>query len=90
MAEHDADDKNFPPDTSSGTTSEKDFGRTDRYANKDDEKNFNFTTTGDGTAWDSGRTSSITDGTSLENDMRAADAEAPGVSGPKPNRDDGD
>lgn len=81
-------DKNFPPDTKSGTTSEKDFGRTDRYANKDDEKDFNVTTTGDDTAWDSGRGSSITNGSRVENDVREADAEAPGVSGPKPNRDE--
>jgi len=88
MAQHDEhDDKNIPPDTHSGTTEEKDFGRTDRYANKDDEKNFNFTTTGDGTAWDSGRTSSITEGTRVENDLREADAESPGVNGPKPNRE---
>ena len=51
MAEPDRDN-NFPPDTKSGTTEEKDFGRTDRYANKDNEQDFNFTTTGDGTAWD--------------------------------------
>lgn len=81
-------DNNFPPDTKSGTTDEQDFGRTDRYANKDDEKNFNFTTTGDGTSWDNGRNSSITDGTRLENDLREADAESPGVAGPKPNRDE--
>jgi hypothetical protein len=86
MAQQNEDDKNFPPDTQSGSTDEKDFGRTDRYANKDDEKNFNFTTTGDGTAWDSGRTSSITDGTRVEKDLQEGDAEAPGVNGPKPNR----
>jgi hypothetical protein len=86
MAQQNEDDKNFPPDTQSGSTDEKDFGRTDRYANKDDEKNFNFTTTGDGTAWDSGRTSSITDGTRVEKDLHEGDAEAPGVNGPKPNR----
>lgn len=58
----------------------------DRDASNDDEKNFNFTTTGDGTSWDSGRTSSVTEGTRLENDLREADAESPGVPGPKPNR----
>lgn len=88
MADKDDKDKNFPPDTKSGTTAEEDFGRTDRYANKDDEVDFNVTTTGDGTAWDTGRNSSVTDGTRLENDMRAADAEAPGVSGPKPGREE--
>ena len=87
MAEqNEQDDTNFPPDTQSGTTDEKDFGRSDRYANKDDEKNFNFMTTGDGTAWDSGRTSSVTDGTRLENDRHEADAESPGVTGAKPSR----
>jgi hypothetical protein len=82
-------DRNVSSDTKSGTTAEKDFGRTDRYANqdKDNKQNVNFTTTGDGTAWDSGRGSSITNGTRLENDVREADAEAPGVSGPKPNRE---
>lgn len=80
--------KELPPDTKSGTTDEEDFGRTDRYANKDREKDFNFTTTGDGTAWDTGRTSSITGGSRIEKDLREADAESPGVSGPKPNRDD--
>ena len=77
MAEPDRDN-NFPPDTKSGTTEEKDFGRTDRYANKDNEQDFNFTTTGDGTAWDRGLNSSITDGTRVENDLREADAESPG------------
>jgi hypothetical protein len=87
MAEqNEQDDTNFPPDTQSGTTDEKDFGRSDRYANKDDEKNFNFTTTGEGTAWDSGRTSSITEGTRLENELHEVDAGSPGVTGPKHNR----
>lgn len=85
MAENQRD-SNFPPDTKSGTTDEKDFGRTDRYANKDDEKDFNFTTTGDGTSWDSGRESSVTRGTRVENDLREADAETPGGSGPKVDR----
>lgn len=80
MADKDKEqDRNFPPDTKSGTTDEKDFGRTDRYANKDNEKDFNFTTTGDGTAWDSGRTSSVTEGSRVENDLREGDAEAPGM-----------
>lgn len=88
MASKKDPDKNFPPDTKSGTTAAEDFGRTDRYANKDDEKDFNFTTTGDGTAWDTGRNSSVTDGSRVENDLREADAEAPGVIGPKPGRTD--
>lgn len=67
------------PETESGTTSEEDFGKSDRYANKDDEKAFNFRTTGDGTAWDSGRDASIADGTRVETDTRAGDAENPGV-----------
>jgi hypothetical protein len=86
MAENKDRDSNPPADTSSGTTSEKDFGKTDRYANKDREQDFNFTTTGDGSAWDSGRSSSAGRGTHNENDLREADAEAPGVSGDKPNR----
>lgn len=59
----------------------------DRERKEDDEKDFTFTTTGDGTAWDTGRTSSITEGSRVENDLREADAESPGVSGDKPNRD---
>ena len=47
--------------------------------NRDDVTNFNFTTTGDGSEWDSGRRSSIAEGTRGENDMRAADSETPGV-----------
>ena len=81
-------DVNFPPDVKSGTTSEKDFGRTDRYANKDDQKNGNFTTTGDDTSWDTGRTSSPGRGSHNENDLRQADAESPGVSGPGADPDD--
>jgi hypothetical protein len=70
-------------------TDEEDFGRTDRYANQDDdnEKNIDFTTTGDGTAWDTGRGSSITQGSRVEKDLREADAESPGVPGPKPGRE---
>ena len=67
------------PETEAGTTSEKDFGKTDRYANADEGKDFNFRSTGDGTAWDSGRNASVTDGTRLETETRAADAETPGV-----------
>lgn len=76
-----ADDRkeNFPPDTHSGTTSQKDFGRTDRYATKDDGKDFNFTTTGDDTPWDGGRNSSVTEGSRVEDDLRGADAETPGL-----------
>jgi hypothetical protein len=67
------------PETESGTTAERDFGKTDRYANKDEGKDFNVRMTGDGTAWDSGREASITGGTAVETDTRATDAEAPGV-----------
>jgi hypothetical protein len=67
------------PETESGTTTERDFGKTDRYANKDGGQDFNIRTTGDGTAWDSGRESAVTRGTAVETDTRAADAEAPGV-----------
>lgn len=67
------------PETEGGTTSEADFGKSDRYANKDEGKGFNFRTTGDGTSRDSGRDASITDGTRVETDSRAADAENPGV-----------
>ena len=86
MADNDSD---LPTGTDGSSTDEKDFGRTDRYANKDrgNEKEIDFTTTGDGTAWDTGRNSSITNGTRLENDLREADAESPGVTGPKPGRE---
>lgn len=46
-----------------------------------------FTTTGDGTAWDTGRSSSITQGSRVEKDLREGDAESAGVVGPKPGRD---
>ena len=67
------------PETEGGTTKESDFGKSDRYANKDDQRNFNFRTTGDGTSWDSGREASITGGTRVETDTPAADAGTPGV-----------
>ena len=73
------DENAIVPETDSGTTSERDFGKTDRYANKDDAEDFNFRTTGDRTAWDSGRGSSVAEGTSVETDIRGADAETPGV-----------
>lgn len=57
---------------------------------KDDQNrtDVDFTITGDSTAWDSGRNSSITDGSRVERDLRESDAEAPGVSGPKPGREE--
>jgi hypothetical protein len=64
------------------------FGRTDRYANRDNQEE--FTTTVDGTAWDTGRNSSITDGSRVEKDLREADADTPGVIGPKPDRPEPD
>jgi hypothetical protein len=67
------------PETESGTTSERDFGKTDRYANTDEGKNFNFRVLGDETTRDTGREASVTEATRVENDVRAADAEAPGV-----------
>ena len=67
------------PETKSGTNEERDFGKTDRYANKDEGADFNFRTSGDGTAWDNGRQASISEGTRVETDTRSADAEAPGV-----------
>jgi hypothetical protein len=78
------------PETESGTTAERDFGKTDRYANKDEGKDFNFRTTGDGTAWDSGRDASVTDGTRTQTDTRAADAETPGVKTRRPEDDKGE
>lgn len=74
------------PETSPGTTRDEDFGKSDRYANKDDSEAFNVRTMGDGTAWDSGREAAITDGTRTESGTRAADAETPGV----PTRRSGD
>jgi hypothetical protein len=67
------------PETEVSTTEERDFGKTDRYANVDEGKDFNFRTMGDGTAWDSGREASVTRGSAVESETRAADAEAPGV-----------
>jgi hypothetical protein len=67
------------PETEGATTAERDFGKTDRYANTDEGKDFNYRVVGDGTAWDSGRDASIAHGTRSENDVRAADAETPGV-----------
>jgi hypothetical protein len=59
----------------------------DQNDTRKDRTDIDFTTTGDGTAWDTGRTSSITRGSQVETDLREGDAEAPGVTGPKPNRD---
>jgi hypothetical protein len=67
------------PETESGTTAERDFGKTDRYANKDEGTDFNFRTTGDGSSWDNGRQASISEGTRVETGTRAADSETPGV-----------
>ena len=74
-------------DARTGTTREKDFGRTDRYQNKD-ERDFNVRNVGDDTAWDSGRGASIGHGTHSENDVRSADAETPGVKTKKADPDD--
>lgn len=60
-------------------TRDRDFGRTDRYANKDEQQEAEVRNMGDGTSWDSGRESSIGHGTHSENDVRGADAETPGV-----------
>jgi hypothetical protein len=65
-------------DSHAGTAREKDFGRTDRYENKD-EPDFNVRNLGDDTAWDSGRGASIGHGTNAVPRARAADAETPGV-----------
>ena len=67
------------PETEGGSTSERDFGKTDRYANTDEGKDFNYRNMGDGTSWDTGRNASVTDGTRGETETRAADAETPGV-----------
>jgi hypothetical protein len=67
------------PETESGTTADRDFGKSDRYTNKDEGRDANFRTMGDGSAWDSGREASIAEGTHVETDIRAADAETPGV-----------
>jgi hypothetical protein len=67
------------PETESGTTADRDFGKSDRYANKDEGRDANFRTMGDGSEWDRGREAAITDGTGVEPDTRAADAETPGV-----------
>ena len=67
------------PETESGTTAERDFGKSDRYANKDEGAGFNFRTTGDGSSWDNGRQASISEGTGVDTETRAADAQSPGV-----------
>jgi hypothetical protein len=77
------DDRNHTqksPDAGMADRSEDDSRRDER------DTDVTFTTTGDGTGWDSGRTSSVTGGSRLENDLREADAESPGVPGPKPYR----
>lgn len=71
--------ENAAPDTTSGTTAERDFGRSDRYANKDRPEEFNVRMTGDRTAWDTGRGASVTRGTAVDTDTRIADAETPGL-----------
>lgn len=67
------------PETRPGTTREEDFGKSDRYANKDGSDTFNVRTMGDETAWDAGREAAITGGTRGGTETRAADAETPGV-----------
>jgi hypothetical protein len=67
------------PDADTGTTRDADFGRSDRYANKDEGKEFNVRNIGDGSEWDSGRGASIGHGTHSISDTRSADAETPGV-----------
>lgn len=59
----------------------------DRGKPEDKDRKPEFTTTGDGTSWDSGRNSSIAEGSRVEKDLREADAESPGVAGPKPGRE---
>ena len=74
-----ADDNPLDEDPTTGTTHESDFGRTDRYQNKDED--FNVRNIGDDTAWDSGRGASIGHGTHSETDGRTGDAETPGLDG---------
>jgi hypothetical protein len=69
-----------------GSTHEADFGRTDRYTTKDDERNVR--NLGDGSDWDHGREASIGHGTHSETDMRSADAETPGVQTGEPEDED--
>ena len=67
------------PDAEPGTTSERDFGKTDRYSNQDQEEDFNVRNIGDGTSWDTGREASVSRGTGVETETRSADAETPGI-----------
>jgi hypothetical protein len=67
------------PDPEPGTTSQRDFGKTDRYANQDREKNFNVRNLGDGASGDADREASVTGGTHVKSGSRSADAETPGV-----------
>jgi hypothetical protein len=67
------------PEVESGTTAEEDFGKTDRYANTDQGKDFNFRSMGDGSAWDTGREAAGRGGTRSDADPQAADTGTPGV-----------
>ena len=74
-----AADSGIVPDAEPAVSSERDFGKTGRYANQDQGKNFNVRNIGDGTALDLGRGAASTDATRIETETRAADEETPGV-----------
>ena len=74
-----AADSGGVPDAEPASNSERDFGKTDRYVNQDQGKNFNVRNIGDGTAWESGRGAASTDAPRIETETRAADEETPGV-----------
>lgn len=67
------------PDPEPGTISQRDFGRTDRYANQDQEKDVNVRKTGDGTSRETGREAPVTGGTHVETDTRSGETGTPGV-----------
>ena len=73
-----ADQERNQPKTEPGNI-EDEGTRLDVDQSIDRDTSVNFVVTGDETAWDAGRESSIGHGTHAENDVYAADAETPGV-----------
>ena len=73
-----ADQNPLDDDPKTGTTDEADFGRTDRYENKD-EPGFNVRNVDDDTASDSGGDASLGRGTHSERDVRSRDADTAAV-----------
>ncbi len=70
---------NSAADNDAGSPRESDFGKTDRYANRDEDAELNVRNIGDGSEWDNGRSASIGHGTHSVSDTRSGNAETPGV-----------